>query len=662
MMIVWVLTLVSCCYWVEMNARHEERNRALTTANAFFQQIVVSRLWNASHDGVYVPITTQTPPNKYLPSLNRDLSTDTGLKLTRINPSYMTRQMAELAKKNEYNIQFHLTSLNPIRPENKATDREEQWLKSFQEGVKEQGEFVDNGNTTWFHYMAPLLTKPSCLPCHAKQGYKEGDIRGGLSISIPYHRHSHLNLFMGYGSVALIGLILIFIGGNLYERRRLLFDATFNSPVPTCVTDKNFMILIANESYWAEFGALPISQKRIKCYDHRPGESCHTKNCPLTRIMDGSEHYSHETIKEKDGVSRHFIVTAKPLFDTSGKVVGSVESFQEITDRKRSEEALETLNRKLESLSNTDGLTGIANRRHFDEVLAQEYTRHTRSGANLSLILLDIDYFKLFNDSYGHVKGDECLQQVAQIITNCVGRAADLAARYGGEEFSCILPETNRHEAIIVAEKIRKTIMACAIPHQESKIADCVTASLGVVTVQCTRAKSATDIIRQVDRQLYLAKSMGRNRVETSAPIEVDEKKQKSLVELTWKDSFACGHEVIDSQHKSLFHLSNKLFEAILSEDQPKISEIITRLLEEVSQHFYDEQEILETINYPDIDQHITDHDQLLARGLELAEQFKSSTLTSGDIFQFLVYEMIKGHMLNADLKFFPFIEKARLS
>ena len=659
-MIAWVCILASFAYWVEMDTRQEERHRALTTANAFFKQVVISRKWNASHGGVYVPSTSLTPPNQYLPLQGRDLTADNGLKLTKINPSYMTRQIAELAKENESGIQFHLTSLNPIRPENKATAWEEKWLKSFENGQEEQGEFFDDGNIIWFRYMAPLRTGPECLQCHAEHGYKEGDIRGGLSVSVPYPRHTHLHLVVGYGSVAFIGLIFIFIGGTLYERKQRLFEATFNSPVPTCVTDKDYMILMANESYWAEFGARPVSQRRIKCYEHRPGKSCHTENCPLTRIMGGSSSYAYEDIKEMGGASRHFIVTAKPLLDARGKVVGSVESFQEITERKQAEVALAASNRKLEALSNTDGLTGIANRRRFDEVLGQEYARHARSGAKLSLILLDIDYFKLFNDYYGHVRGDECLQEVARVLADCVARSTDLAARYGGEEFGCILPETDRSGAVAVAEKIRQGIMARAIPHQESKIADCVTASLGVVSVQCTVGGSVMDVIAQVDEQLYLAKSAGRNRVAFVAPSVGGVGAPGRLVHLTWRDSFCCGHERIDSQHQALFKIANALLDAVLAgQSSLEVAAMITRLLDDVRQHFHDEEVILEAVHFPGLSQHVAEHARLLAEGGELAEAFTAETLTVGDVFQFLAYEVVKRHMLGADREFFPFLGEA---
>lgn len=656
--IAWISITGAFLYKMEMDTRREEKILAQSTANAFFQQIVATRQWNAEHGGVYVPVTEKTPPNPYLPQKNRDLTADNGLKLTKINPAYMTRQIAELAQKNVRGIQFHLTSLDPIRPENKAAKWEEKWLQSFELGVKEQGEFFNDGDTVWFRYMAPLLTGPACLTCHQDQGYIVGDINGGLSISLPYAQHSHLHLLLGYGSVAFIGAVLIFIGGTLYERKRRLFEATFNSPLPTCVTDNNFTILMANESYWSEFGSLPANQKKIKCYEHRPGESCHTENCPLTRIMAGSEQYSYEAIKEKDGATRHFIVTAKPLLEARGKLIGSVESFQEITERKQAEEALEKSNRKLEALSNTDGLTQIANRRRFDEVLAKEHFRHARSGSDLSLILLDIDHFKLFNDRYGHVKGDECLQQVAQVIRECATRPADLAARYGGEEFACILPETGRGGAIAVAENIRQGIMARSIPHQDSKVADCVTASLGVVTVQCSAEESIVDIVARVDSLLYKAKSSGRNRLEFSAPHHLSEKAKGKFVQLTWKDSFCCGNDLIDSQHQTLFDISNKLLEAVMSSRPPaEISKIITRLLDKVSSHFHDEELLLAEIDYPDRQNHAAKHAKLLAKGRQLSEEFKTSSLSDGDIFQFVASEVVMHHLLEADREFFSYIK-----
>lgn len=161
----------------------------------------------------------------------------------------------------------------------------------------------------------------------------------------------------------------------------------------------------------------------------------------------------------------------------------------------------------------TDGLTGLANRRRFDEALNAEYQRFRRSGAPLTLILLDVDYFKQFNDTHGHLEGDRCLQAVAAVLQQVLHRPADIAARYGGEEFALILPETGVDGALAVAEGLRGKLEELAIPHGASSIAACVTISVGVATVGDTALASPLELVAAADRELYRAKSEGRNRV-----------------------------------------------------------------------------------------------------------------------------------------------------
>ncbi|AGW12984.1 GGDEF domain-containing protein [Megalodesulfovibrio gigas] len=172
-------------------------------------------------------------------------------------------------------------------------------------------------------------------------------------------------------------------------------------------------------------------------------------------------------------------------------------------------------NSKLEALSSTDALTGIANRRRFDETLEREYARHVRSKAEMSLILLDVDYFKRYNDYYGHQQGDECLRRIARVLSECAKRPSDLVARYGGEEFVCILPDTDISGAIYIAECIRHNVMAQAIPHARSEVADWVTVSLGVTSSRYHSGTSPAHLLEQADQYLYRAKNAGRNRIES---------------------------------------------------------------------------------------------------------------------------------------------------
>jgi diguanylate cyclase (GGDEF)-like protein len=174
-------------------------------------------------------------------------------------------------------------------------------------------------------------------------------------------------------------------------------------------------------------------------------------------------------------------------------------------------------NRELEIVAREDALTRLANRRHFNEVLAAEINRAMRSEQFLSLILCDVDHFKKYNDRYGHVAGDKCLQEVGSIIRSNFKRAGDLAARYGGEEFAAILPDTPLEKAAQLAERLRQEVIAQELPHEVPGGAGFVTLSLGVVGVQVTRERNAEWFIKEADRALYQSKANGRNMVTVAS-------------------------------------------------------------------------------------------------------------------------------------------------
>ncbi|WP_353931369.1 diguanylate cyclase [Okeanomitos corallinicola TIOX110] len=192
---------------------------------------------------------------------------------------------------------------------------------------------------------------------------------------------------------------------------------------------------------------------------------------------------------------------------------------EELIERKQAEAKLKQTNQELahttlllEKLVNTDGLTKIANRRCFDHRLEYEWERLYREAESLSLILFDVDYFKRYNDYYGHQMGDDCLIKLAQATQSAVSRSTDLVARYGGEEFVIILPKTDLQGAITVATKIHASIKNLAIPHQASEVSDIVTISLGISTLIPNPYSSIVDFIEQADKALYTAKQQGRNQ------------------------------------------------------------------------------------------------------------------------------------------------------
>lgn len=174
---------------------------------------------------------------------------------------------------------------------------------------------------------------------------------------------------------------------------------------------------------------------------------------------------------------------------------------------------LDKKNQELNMLARKDALTGLANRRYFDEVLDAEIKRASRSSQLLSLILCDVDFFKSFNDHYGHVAGDRCLQAIGKILRHGFKRVSDLPARYGGEEFAVIFPDTPPGNAGQLAEKLRQEIMALAIPHDFSAVAKFVTLSFGVVEAIPTRDMNPNWFINAADKALYQAKENGRNQV-----------------------------------------------------------------------------------------------------------------------------------------------------
>jgi diguanylate cyclase (GGDEF)-like protein len=172
----------------------------------------------------------------------------------------------------------------------------------------------------------------------------------------------------------------------------------------------------------------------------------------------------------------------------------------------------------LARLSHLDGLTGIPNRRALDEALAREWRRGSRSLRPLSLLMIDIDYFKAYNDSCGHLAGDDCLRAVAQALKIPLGRAADFVGRFGGEEFLAILPETDEVGALIVANEILAAVASLCIPHPASPLEPTVTLSIGIATALAQREDQPDCLLNAADKALYQAKQEGRNRIVAAAP------------------------------------------------------------------------------------------------------------------------------------------------
>ncbi|MDP8965409.1 MAG: PleD family two-component system response regulator [Cyanobacteriota bacterium] len=216
-------------------------------------------------------------------------------------------------------------------------------------------------------------------------------------------------------------------------------------------------------------------------------------------------------LEDQESVDRAFAVGATDYLTKPIHLAVLRQRVRRIIQQSQLYQKLEIANRELQRLAALDGLTGVANRRRFDEYLDAEWRRMAREKLPLSLILCDIDFFKRYNDTYGHQAGDACLRRVADSLRFCARRSVDLVARYGGEEFAVILPNTTAGGAFLVAEEIRTVVNTLKIDHAQSAVSQHVTLSLGVACMHPTHNTAPSIVVAAADAALYQAKAAGRN-------------------------------------------------------------------------------------------------------------------------------------------------------
>lgn len=365
----------------------------LNRARLDFANIVLMRHWNASYGGVYVEKKPGMASNPFLE--HPDITATDGRIFTLKNPALMTRELSEQLQAN-LGYSFHITSLKPLNPANGADPRESDALRAFEQGAPERHWTEQTGNQTYFRYMGPLKTEPSCLACHARQGYRVGDIRGGISVTFNIQE---LESKLATNLAAILGLAGLTIA-----------------------------LLV---------GSLVVLFRQM-----------------LARLRGARE--------------------------------------------------------QLLVMASTDPLTGLLNRRSILERLEEELERHRRSGEPLGCIMLDVDHFKAINDQLGHAAGDEVLRRVAQELRPVL-RPYDAVGRFGGEEFLLVLPGTDHETLRKIAERVRERL-AAQVRTGPPDQARPVTASLGITLYRM--GETADAFVARADRGMYVAKGLGRNRVE----------------------------------------------------------------------------------------------------------------------------------------------------
>jgi len=234
----------------------------------------------------------------------------------------------------------------------------------------------------------------------------------------------------------------------------------------------------------------------------------------VAQSQSGTDHEADYRAMTKDGEYVWIRDVVHVARDENGEVEALIGFMFDISERKETEQKLLDLQKELEELSFKDGLTGVSNRRMLDSVLEKEWVNARRDKQPLSLLLIDIDFFKQYNDFYGHIVGDDCLKQVAQTLSTIATRSRDFFARFGGEEFVMVLPETDADAALKIAERCQKAIFKLQLPHKQSDVSQLLTISIGTGTLVPTHSHELRDFIDTIDRALYQAKQQGRNRVQ----------------------------------------------------------------------------------------------------------------------------------------------------
>ena len=420
--IILLITFVFIA-WLQNTLIFRELNRQ---AAVLVQQIIYTRQWVLHYDGIWVSKKEGTVVKE-----------QNGMYLK--TPSIMTKEISRMVdEKGTYTIR--MTAFRPLSPENYPNQIEKKALLAFEKGEKLFTGTFDQVGKKMFLYMVPVYTEAKCVSCHAGQGYKEGDLRGGLGVILPLEpTQTAINkAWLTYFALGVTIVVLVLGMIYMFFNRRILY---------------------------------PLNQLQKLAYKFGQGK------LEERLTIDSSEEFSKMAV-----------------------------TFNEMAEKLQSSYVK---NQELNELAVTDGLTGLYNHWFFHETLEKSIQAAKKGNLVFTLALIDIDNFKDFNDTHGHLAGDVVLKRVAQMIQKCIESEA-MAFRYGGEEFAVIMPETSREAGYKMTDKIRKAIDGLKIIYNKEQLH--VTVSIGIAAYPID-AKGKNDLIDRSDEKLYLAKNSGKNIV-----------------------------------------------------------------------------------------------------------------------------------------------------
>ena len=340
----WTLLLAFLLFWSVQNIKKTTILLAENTARMFWEKDILYRAWSSLHGGVYVPVSEDTPPNPYLDIENRDVVIN-GQEYTLMNPAYMFRQVNEMGK-DMTSIQEHLTSLKPVRPTNRPTPWEEKALRSFEKGSKEYTDLVQIEGRSFVRFMRPVIAEETCLRCHARQGLKIGEIRGGISITVPLNNHLALykdnvqKLWLAFLSIWFVGVVIICILDKTIqqtistlsrsEKQKSAILATMDQVgVGLYIVDKEFRVRYANSTIERWFG----HKVNEVCYEEDRGQDVPCSPCYIGDVIEWNS-----TVRYELHVKNKFFDVVTTPFTMQDGTLAKMEVRLEITDQKRVEQ------------------------------------------------------------------------------------------------------------------------------------------------------------------------------------------------------------------------------------------------------------------------------------------------------------------------------------
>jgi diguanylate cyclase (GGDEF)-like protein len=433
------------------------------------QQVIFTRKWAAGHEGVYVvkrpgdmvnPYIYKVGPARIIP----EVTDSEGRTLILKNPSLVTRELSEITSKAGL-VSYRLTSLNPVNPQNLPDSFEQIALQRFEKGLTEIFKTVHENGKGIFRYMLPLRVEEACLKCHGFQGYKVGDIRGGLSLNIPMEAEIALMHEKKQGALTVGIMMLAFT-------------------MLTLVLGSHYLIIrpVGRLSEFADTG------------------------------LGGEGKLPDALLERKDEVG----ALARSMQSSSNEIHDYRNELERLVAERTS--ALEKAKAQLEELSRTDPLTGLNNRRHLQAEAPKLLSLSRRQKAPVAIMMVDIDRFKNFNDDFGHEAGDRALVHTAILLRKSL-RPYDLLVRYGGEEFLLILPIITLPESEEVAERLRSDVENTPVMVRQKEIP--VTISIGLYVAD--DVYDLEEAVNRADEALYRAKNEGRNRVIVDSKISLNQ-------------------------------------------------------------------------------------------------------------------------------------------